>query len=276
MMHAQEPTLDLTLRDPDAVDPALATLGFVLPGGSLRLTSHMPVQDLPGYAEGTWWVQDAAAALAARLLLPCADETVLDMCAAPGGKTAVLATAGGRVTALDRSAERLKMVQANMERLGLDVHMVVADALTWPVPSTLFDAIFLDAPCSATGTLRRHPDVAHVRRPGDIGRLVAIQSRLLDRALMLLRPGGRLVYAVCSLEPEEGEQQIAALLRRNQNVRRLPIGAEEIGGLTAPSLAPCLTPEGDLRTLPVHLPDPDPRRAGLDGFYAARLVLGGG
>lgn len=261
--HACEPTLDLTLK-PDA-DPALVPQGLLLPTGSLRLESHAPVEELAGYGQGQWWVQDAAAALPARLLAVGPGERVADLCAAPGGKTAQLAAAGAQVIAVDRSAERLKRLAANLERLGLQAEIRVGDAMAFEAPP--FDAILLDAPCSATGTIRRHPEVAWVKKAGDIASLAAIQSKMLDRAAGLLKPGGRLVYCTCSLEPEEGEMQIAALLRRNPDLERLPVRPEDIGGLTE-----MITPEGDLRTLPCHLPHDDARFAGLDGFFAARLI----
>jgi 16S rRNA (cytosine967-C5)-methyltransferase len=169
------------------------------------------------------------------------------------------------VTTVDRSAERLKLLAANFERLRLHSEIVVADALAFDAPA--FDAVLLDAPCTATGTIRRHPDVAWIKRPGDLGPLVKLQAQLIDKAIALARPGGAIVYCVCSLEPEEGEAQIAAVLRRDPDVRRLPIAAEEIGGL-----AECVTLGGDLRTLPSQLWSDNPRRSGLDGFFAARLV----
>ncbi len=263
-MHREEPTLDLSVRE-DAAGWAEKLGGFVLPTGSVRLTSHVAVPELEGYDEGRWWVQDAAAALPPKLLRPEAGERIIDLCAAPGGKTATLAAAGAQVTALDRSAERLKRLAINLERLGLVADIAVGDVLTYS--GEPFDAVLLDAPCTATGTIRRHPDVALTKKSSDIATLSALQSRMLDRAFELLAPGGRLVYCVCSLEPEEGEAQIAALLRRNPDVERMPITAQEIGGL-----AECLTAEGDLRTLPSQLADAEPRRAGLDGFFAARLI----
>jgi 16S rRNA (cytosine967-C5)-methyltransferase len=166
--------------------------------------------------------------------------------------------------AIDRSAERLKRLSANLARLDLAADVSVGDVLT--LPPTPCDGVLLDAPCSATGTIRRHPDVAWTKRSSDIAALAALQAKMLDRALAFVRPGGRLVYCVCSLEPEEGEAQIAALLRRNPDVVRRPIAPQEIGGL-----AQCLTKDGDLRTLPCHLPADEPRFAGLDGFYACRL-----
>jgi 16S rRNA (cytosine967-C5)-methyltransferase len=209
-------------------------------------------------------VQDAAAALPARLLKVEAGMRVVDLCAAPGGKSAELAIAGARVTAVDRSAERMKRLAANFDRLRLEAEMAVANALAFEAPP--FDATLIDAPCTATGTIRRHPDVAWTKRSGDLAGLVELQTRLIDKAVDLTRPGGAIVYCVCSLEPEEGEGQIAALMRRNPDVRRVPIEADEIGGL-----AECLTPAGELRTLPCCLPNANPRLAGLDGFFAVRL-----
>jgi 16S rRNA (cytosine967-C5)-methyltransferase len=262
--QSREPTLDLTLREPS--DEWLVKLGGRrLPTGSLRLETHAPIHELPGYEEGQWWVQDAAAALPAQLLQVEAGQRVIDLCAAPGGKTAQLAAKGAQVVALDRSAERLKRVAANLVRLGLQAEMRVGDALSFSAAP--FDAVLLDAPCSSTGTIRRHPDVAWSKKSSDIVSLAAIQAKMLDRAVHLLKPGGRLVYSVCSLEPEEGEAQIAALLRRNQDVRRVAIMPGEIG-----IAAEWLNDQGELRTLPHFLPDPEPRLAGIDGFFAARLT----
>jgi 16S rRNA (cytosine967-C5)-methyltransferase len=264
LAHRSEPTLDLSVKsDPSGWAGRLG--GVVLPTGSVRLDTHAPVAELEGYAEGEWWVQDAAAALPARLLRPGAGMRVVDLCAAPGGKAAELAAAGVDLTTVDRSAERLKLLAANFARLRLTSDIVVADALTFDTDP--FDAVLLDAPCLATGTIRRHPDAAWIKRPGDLNPLVKLQAELLDKAIALTRPGGSIVYCVCSLEPEEGQAQIAAALRRNPDVRRLPVAAEEIGGL-----AECVTPAGDLRTLPSHLWGDNPRRSGLDGFFAARLV----
>ena len=212
-----------------------------------------------------WWVQDAAAALPARLLGDVRSKAVADLCAAPGGKTAQLAAAGAHVTAVDRSLPRLNRLRDNLARLGLQANVVRADATLWE--SEPFDAILLDAPCLATGTIRRHPDIPWLKSEADLPKLSSLQSRLLDRAAALLKPGGTLIYCTCSLEPQEGEQAVTALLERNADLRRRPIVADEVGGL-----ADVLTPDGDLRTLPCHLPDPDPRMAGLDGFYAARIV----
>jgi 16S rRNA (cytosine967-C5)-methyltransferase len=261
--HRDEPTLDLSVkRDPD--DWALRLDGIVLPTGSVRLSTHAPIVELPGYADGEWWVQDAAAAIPARLTGVAAGARVVDLCAAPGGKSAQLAAAGAKVTAVDRSAERLKRLAANISRLRLEVEIAVANALAFDAAP--FDATLIDAPCTATGTIRRHPDVAWTKRQGDLATLAELQSKLIDKAIALTKPGGIIVYCTCSLEPEEGEAQIAALIRRNPDVRRVPIEPIEIGGLDE-----CVNPAGELRALPCHLQASEPRLSGLDGFFAARL-----
>ena len=261
--HRDEPTLDLTVKS-DAQGWADKLGGRVLPTGSVRLDSHVAIPELEGYADGQWWVQDAAAALPAQLLKAAPGERIADLCAAPGGKTAQLAEAGATVVAVDRSAERLKRLAGNLARLNLSAELSVANTLTYEAAA--FDGVLLDAPCSATGTIRRHPDVAWTKRASDIVALGKAQSELLDRAVALTKPAGVLVYCVCSLEPEEGEQQITDLLRRNPDVSRVPIEASEIGGL-----GECVTALGDLRTLPCHLAADTPRQSGLDGFFAARL-----
>jgi 16S rRNA (cytosine967-C5)-methyltransferase len=265
---AREPALDLTVKD-EPRQWAARLDGRVLPTGSVRVAAHGPVPRLPGFADGAWWVQDAAAALPARLLCnslgDVRDKSVAELCAAPGGKTAQLALAGARVTAVDRSQPRLKRLRENLERLRLSAEIVHADATQWQ--SEPFDAVLVDAPCLATGTIRRHPDIPWLKSEAELAKLTGLQTRLLDRAAALLKPGGILVYCTCSLEPEEGEQAVAALLERTSYLQRQPIVAEEIGGL-----AEAISPAGDLRTLPCHLSDPDPRMAGLDGFYAARIA----
>lgn len=266
--HSFEPTLDLTVKS-DPAAWALKLGGLVLPNGSVRLTTHAAITELEGYQQGEWWVQDAAASLPARLLHAAAGEYVADLCAAPGGKTAQLALTGARVAALDRSAERMKRMAANLERLGLTADVSIGDVLNYD--GGPFDAVLLDAPCTSTGTIRRHPDVAWTKRTSDIATMAAMQSKMLDRAFSLLRQGGRLVYSTCSLEPEEGEAQIAALLRRNPDAMRSPVTAAEIGGLDE-----CITAAGEVRTLPAHLWSDDPRTAGLDGFFAARIERRGG
>jgi 16S rRNA (cytosine967-C5)-methyltransferase len=263
-----EPSLDITVKS-DAAQWATRLHGETLPTGSVRTLLQGSVAMLPGFAEGEWWVQDAAAALPARLFGDVAGKTIADLCAAPGGKTAQLAHAGARVTAIDRSPNRVTRLRENLARLAFDAETVVADAAEWQGGniSEGFDGILVDAPCASTGTIRRHPDVAWLRQEADIGALTALQKRLLQRAVTLLKPGGTLVYCTCSLEPEEGELAISALLAADSGLRRAPIDAGEVAGL-----AETLTAEGDLRTLPCHLPHDDPRLGGLDGFYAARLV----
>ncbi|SHO65971.1 16S rRNA (cytosine967-C5)-methyltransferase [Pseudoxanthobacter soli DSM 19599] len=263
--HMGEAALDLTVKsDPQGWAERLG--GTVLPTGSVRLTPRGQIERLDGYLDGAWWVQDAAAALPARLLGDVAGKRVADLCAAPGGKTAELAVAGARVTAVDISPARLERLASNLARLGLHAEIVVADLAEWQ-PEAPFDAVLLDAPCSATGTIRRHPDVVRLKGPADIAALAALQASLLRRAAGWVALGGTLVYCTCSLEPEEGEQQIARFLAEGAPFRRVPVRADEIGGL-----AECLTADGDLRTLPFHLPATDDRRGGLDGFFAARLV----
>jgi len=259
--HLREAPLDLTLRA-NASDWCERLAATPLPTGTLRRAGGGAVATLPGYAEGAWWVQDAAAALPVRLFGNVAGLQVLDLCAAPGGKTAQLADAGAFVTAIDRSSRRLERLTANLKRLALPAATVAADALTWR-PEQPADAVLLDAPCSATGAIRRHPDVPHLKRPADVSRLAMIQDKLLRAAVEMLRPGGMLVYCTCSLEPEEGPQRVEALLRSGAPVERRPISATE-------SEVPdeWLTADGDLRTLPFHLGEYD----GIDGFYAARLV----
>lgn len=259
--HLREAPLDLTLRA-KAGNWCESLAATVLPTGTLRRPGGGAVSMLPGYSEGAWWVQDAAAALPARLFGNVAGLNVVDLCAAPGGKTAQLADAGAFVTAIDRSNRRLERLVGNLKRLSLPAATIAADALTWR-PDHPVDAVLLDAPCSATGAIRRHPDVPHLKRPADVARLATIQDRLLRAALEMLRPGGTLVYCTCSLEPEEGPQRIQGLLRSGVPVERRPVSATE---LDAP--AEWVTSDGDLRTLPFHLAEYD----GIDGFYAARLV----
>lgn len=264
--HARGAPLDLTPKDGDAVALAARLGGVALPTGSVRLAGPAQVSELPGYAEGDWWVQDAAAALAAKVLAPRPGERVLDLCAAPGGKTLQLAAAGARVTALDLSAERMERVVENLARCRLAAETVVADALTWQGPGG-WDAVLLDAPCSATGTIRRHPDLPHVRDTAGLKALFALQSALIDRALAHLNPGGRLVFATCSLLPEEGERQISAALDRHPGLvaDRTALGLPGVESRW-------ITVEGGLRLRP----DDWPERGGMDGFYIACLRPGEG
>tara|TARA_R100000005_G_scaffold71393_1_gene38883 strand:- start:1773 stop:3050 length:1278 start_codon:yes stop_codon:yes gene_type:complete len=255
--HRQEALLDITIRDKaEKWAPLLAA--DILPTGTLRRNNSGDIPELPGFEEGEWWIQDAAAALPARLFGDVRGKNILDICAAPGGKTAQLASGGAHVIALDRSKGRLKRLQQNMDRLKLEVEVIVAEAEKY-TPATAPDGILLDAPCSSTGTLRRHPDVAYLKSPDDVTKLAALQSRLLDHAADILKPGGMLVYSVCSLQASEGEQQIGAFLARHSDFERLPVTAGEVG-----DVAELINPQGDLRCLPFHL-------GGMDGFFAARL-----
>jgi 16S rRNA (cytosine967-C5)-methyltransferase len=261
--HLQGAATDLTLRGDDAAAWAERLGARVLPTGSLRLADrHAQISELPGYAEGAWWVQDAAAALAARVLAPRQGARVLDLCAAPGGKTLQLAAAGARVTALDISAPRMARVAENLTRCGLAAETVVADALHWQ-PAEAFDAVLLDAPCSATGTIRRHPDLPFARDPASLRPLVALQAALFDRALGWLRPGGRLVLCTCSLLPDEGEAQLQAALARHPELR---VDRE---ALALPGVDPgWVTPQGGLRLRPDYWRE----AGGMDGFFIAALT----
>jgi 16S rRNA (cytosine967-C5)-methyltransferase len=263
--NAREPALDLTVkRDPEFWAEKLG--GRVLPTGSVRTIAHGPVSALPGFAEGAWWVQDTAAALPVRLFGDVAGRRVADLCAAPGGKTAQLAAAGAVVTALDRAPARVDRLRANLDRLSLTAELVCADVSEWQTEET-FDAVLLDAPCSSTGTIRRHPDVPWLKSAADIFKLADVQHRLLERAAALVKPGGTLVYCTCSLEPEENQRVVERLLDREARMSRTPIVTAEVFGRDE-----FLTEQGDLRTLPCHFPDADSRFSGLDGFYAARMV----
>ncbi|MBM3614268.1 MAG: methyltransferase domain-containing protein [Alphaproteobacteria bacterium] len=253
-VQATAPPLDLTIR-PGAEAPE----GELLPTGSLRLADRGQVSTLPGYAAGGWWVQDAAAAMAVPMLGDLKGLRVLDLCAAPGGKTMQLAAAGADVTALDISGPRMARVAENLARTGLTATCVTADALAWQ-PDQPFDAILLDAPCSATGTIRRHPDLPFVKDGSEIAGLVALQTALLDRALGWLKPGGQLVFVTCSLLPDEGEAQLTAALARHPGLSVLRP--------TLPGLSPdWITPDGGLRLRPDYWSD----KGGMDGFFMACL-----
>jgi 16S rRNA (cytosine967-C5)-methyltransferase len=262
--NRNEPALDLTVTsDPEQWAEKLG--GHVLPTRSVRVIAHGSVSALAGFADGAWWVQDAAASLPARLLGNISGRRVADLCAAPGGKTAQLALAGANVTAVDRAPVRLERLRQNMARLRLNAALVLANVEEWMAEP--FDVVLLDAACSATGTIRRHPDVMWLKSADDIVKLAALQRRLLDRALALTKPGGTLVYCTCSLEPEENEMLVSDLLTREPRLRRVPISGSEIFGCQE-----FISKDGDLRTLPCHFPHSDSRLAGIDGFYAARLV----
>jgi 16S rRNA (cytosine967-C5)-methyltransferase len=271
--HAARLSAEASLREapldisPKSDAPAWAERlgGRLLSTGSIRLTPHGRIDDLPGYAEGAWWVQDAGAALVARAAGDVAGRSVADLCAAPGGKTAALAVAGAQVTAVDLSVARLERLRENLKRLSLAVDVVEADVAAWS-PGRTFDAVLLDAPCTATGTIRRHPDILRLKRPDDVARMADLQERMLAHAATLVRPGGLLIYSTCSLEPEEAERQIAAFLPAHPDFQRLPIEATEIGAEPA-----WIAADGDLRTLPFHLTLEPASLSGIDGFYAARL-----
>jgi 16S rRNA (cytosine967-C5)-methyltransferase len=251
----KEPPLDLSVKS----EPALwaERLGAVLrPSGSLRLEEAGPVPDLPGFEDGAWWVQDEAAALPARLLGDVSGKRVLDLCAAPGGKTLQLAAAGAKVVAVDQNAKRLDRLVENLARTGLAAEIVAADAAKWRAPRP-FPFVLLDAPCTSTGTLRRHPEIAHLKTEADAAKLVSAQDKLLDAAAAATAPGGTLVYAVCSLDPREGSARIAAFLARHRDFARVPITPAELGGR-----AELIDAAGDLATDPTHA---------MDGFHAARL-----
>lgn len=253
--HLTEPPLDLTV----AAKPkfwAKKLRARLLPTGSLRCDAPGIVPHLPGFNKGAWWVQDASAALPARLLGNVANRRVLDLCAAPGGKTAQLAAAGAKVTALDRSAQRLQRLEKNLSRLGLQANIVIADATTWKTDA-LFDAVLLDAPCSATGTLRRHPDIMYLKTPENVNTLATVQAAMLDNAIRLVTPGGILIYCVCSLQPEEGTAQVT----RNLPLRPYPITSEEL-----PGFSEAITKDGHIQTFPYMWSD----WGGIDGFFSAR------
>jgi 16S rRNA (cytosine967-C5)-methyltransferase len=259
--NMREPALDITVKSqPEAWAEKLG--GVLLPTGTVRLANFGNVTQLEGFSEGAWWVQDAAAALPVKLFAPLKGKKVLDLCAAPGGKTAQLAAAGGIVTAVDRSHARLKRVSENLKRLQLEARIEAADIVNWQ-PQERYDAILLDAPCSATGTIRRHPDIALHKRENDIRELAAIQWNMLQRALKWLKPGGELVYSTCSLEKEEGEDHIEAVLKAYANVKLEPVKPEQVGGL-----AEIVTSEGYVRTHPYHMES----QGGMDGFFAAKFV----
>jgi 16S rRNA (cytosine967-C5)-methyltransferase len=251
--HQHEAPLDISV-----IPGFIPDGGEKLPTGSYRFPAGTSVPELPGFHEGKFWVQDAAATLPVQILNPQPGERVLDLCAAPGGKTAQLAAAGALVTALDRDESRLGTLRGNLQRLNLTAETICADATTWR-PAEKFPAILLDAPCSATGTIRRHPDLLHLRKQRDIATLTKLQDQLLDAAADMLAPGGRLIYAVCSLQPEEGEPRIA------RACARLGLRHDRLG---LPTLPEAVTAERNIRTHPGMWPE----RGGIDGFFVARLV----
>lgn len=263
--HLREAALDLSVKqDPEGWAKILD--GAVLKTGTVRVPHSGAIEKLEGFSDGQWWVQDAAAALPASLFGDVKGKRIADLCAAPGGKTAQLAQSGAEVTAVDSSKKRLERLRENMSRLELRVETVCADAGEWRGEGD-FDGVLLDAPCTGTGTLRRHPDIAYLKNARDLEELSLLQARLLRHSVTLLRPGGTLMYCTCSLEKEEGEGQISDLLRDVKDLRVEPIRSDEIGGYDS-----WVTGEGFLRTLPFHLAEKDEKLAGIDGFFVARLV----
>lgn len=258
-IHSQTPPLDLAYNG--TTENAPRGDAIELPGGMFRLAKSGNVENLAGFSEGEFWVQDFAAALPARLFGDVHEREVLDLCAAPGGKTAQLCAAGARVTAVERDAVRITRLQENLARLHLGAELVVCDVRDYQ-PKTLADCVLLDAPCSATGTIRRHPELPWIKTAADIAACTDTAAELLESAASMVKIEGLLVFAVCSLEPEEGIEQVAHFVRRHPAFEHVPVACEEVYGL-----AECLDAQGDLRTLPSHLGE----RGGMDGFYAARL-----
>jgi len=268
LAHEAEAPLDISLKGDSAVW-AEKLEAVILANGTLRRQPGGAVQDLPGFSEGAWWIQDAAARSVTGLLGDVAGKRVIDLCAAPGGKTLYLAAAGAQVTAVDRSDKRLRRLRENLDRLNLSADVVTADATAWAPPAPA-DAVLLDAPCSATGTIRRHPDILWNKRLADVDSLAKTQARLLNAAIPMVKPGGLLVFATCSLQPEEGERQIEALLAGRNDVRLDPIQAGELPGFEA-----MVDGDGMFRSLPSYGPKdsgvPGGINGGMDGFFAGRL-----
>ena len=259
--HLYQPPLDLTPKE-DPAGWAKRLSGQVLPFGSIRLADHVKISSLAGFQEGAWWVQDVASSLPVKLLGKIDGEEVADLCAAPGGKTAQLVAGGAKVVAIDRSAQRINTLEQNLERLGLKAKTIVTDAIKWR-PDKPLDAVLIDAPCIATGTIRRHPDVQWLKSPENIIGTNAIQRALLASATEIVKRGGKVMFVTCSIQPEEGPDIVDTFLDSGAPFFRKRIIPEEVGGN-----ANLLTVKGDLRTLPCHMSE----LGGMDGFYAARLV----
>ena len=259
-VHLQEAPLDITAKNTTSILVELLE-AKLLPTGTLRVDAGGPVAERPGFVEGQWWVQDAAAALPVALLGEITNARVIDLCAAPGGKTAQLCSRGADVVAVDRSRSRLQILGRNLDRLRLNAELVNEDVVDWQ-PRSPAKYVLLDAPCSATGTIRRHPEILHLKSPDDVERAVVVQDQLLDAAATMLAPGGVLVFATCSLQPEEGLERVENLLGRRPELERFLLLPNE-----REFFAPFLNEQGDLRTLPAHLAED----GGMDGFYAARL-----
>ena len=257
-----EATLDISVKNNPA-EWAEKLEAELLATGSLRKTGGGFIPDMPGFAEGEWWIQNAAAALPAKLFGDLAGKTVIDLCAAPGGKTAQLCAQGAKVIAVDRSAERIKRLKENMTRLHCDIETVIADGATWK-PTAPVDAVLLDAPCTATGTIRHQPDILHLKEPKDQEKLAALQRRLIVNAVNMLKPGGILIYCTCSIQKAESEERVDWILSENLPLRLSPIRPDEI-----PGISEVVTERGEIRCLPFHWPE----CGGLDGFYVARFIL---
>ena len=262
------PYVDISLKNSDSQSVseewAAKLDGFLLPTGSIRLKHKKPVSELPGYTEGAWWVQDVSSALPVKMLAPSQGENILDLCAAPGGKTAQIAASGAHVTAVDISEKRLERLQQNMKRLQLEVEVISQDILS--LPAKEYDGVVLDAPCSATGTIRRHPEAAWIKTLKDIQNLAKLQTILLDKTAQLVKPGGHLVYCTCSLEYEEGEEQINSFLKRHPDFER---NRQRVKNLGLPELE---NDQGDMRALPFYLNNEENNAlSGMDGFFASCL-----
>jgi len=257
--HLGEAALDLTLKSSGQYPK-----GMKLPTGSLRLEpGYGRVNDLAGFDEGNWWVQDIAASLPVKVLGDVSGKAIADICAAPGGKTMQLAAGGAKVTAVDISQRRLERVQENLERVGLQAEIVCADVLDWQ-PDTLFDALLLDAPCSATGTIRRHPDALYLKKSHDIDALCKLQKQLLAKAAAMIKPGGELVYCTCSLQKREGELQVEQFLTENTNFETRPVSPSQVGEMDH-----LINEQGTLRTLPFYRVG---ESTGMDGFFISQLI----
>ena len=261
LQHLANPPIDISAKE----DPELwaQSLGAeLLPTGTIRLTAGGHPSEWVGFEGGHWWIQDAAAAIPVKLLGHIAGKTVIDLCAAPGGKTAQLVNAGAMVTAVDISRSRLSRLESNLARLQMSAKTIVADLRQWR-PNDPADIVLLDAPCTATGTCRRHPDILRLRNESDVAKLTAIQSTLLDAAAEMVAPGGLLLYVTCSLQPQEGPDQISSFLNRHLNFQRSQFDVSD-----CKTLESALSADGSLRTLPCHWPD----RGGMDGFFAVVLT----
>ncbi|MEM6650224.1 MAG: RsmB/NOP family class I SAM-dependent RNA methyltransferase [Pseudomonadota bacterium] len=261
LAHRQEPPLDMTVKELSSRDGLAVAIGASAVGPvSLRRTMGGRVEELAGYEDGSWWVQDVAATLPARLAGDIEDKMVYDLCAAPGGKTLQLAAAGAKVTAVDISPHRIERLHENLTRTGLSARVEEADILQWR-PREKADVVLLDAPCTATGTIRRNPDLLWQKKEEEVDILSKLQDRMLGHALTLVKPGGLLIFATCSLLPEEGELRVEAALKRHDRLARVPVTPEEVGDL------PVINKDGDIRCLPSFLKD----QGGMDGFFVSRL-----